>query len=160
VKQGFKLNPYDGCVAKKIVKGKQITMCFHVDDCKLSHESSRVVDKTIKWLRAENGSIFEEGSGAMNICRGKVHKYLGECSWTSHTRDKFLLLCMTTWIESSRHMMRQRTSMMMDSYLSQNSDIGMRRQLPRIYSRWMRTVRSCWKRWQQTSTLLLQRHSM
>ena len=45
VKQGFKLNPYDGCVANKIVKGKQITMCFHVDDCKLSHESSRVVEK-------------------------------------------------------------------------------------------------------------------
>jgi hypothetical protein len=37
-KQGFKLNPYDGCVANKIVKGKQITICFHVDDCKISHE--------------------------------------------------------------------------------------------------------------------------
>jgi hypothetical protein len=32
-KQVFKLNPYDGCVANKIVKGKQITICFHVDDC-------------------------------------------------------------------------------------------------------------------------------
>ena len=30
VKQGFKLNPYDGCVANKIVKKKQITVCFHV----------------------------------------------------------------------------------------------------------------------------------
>ncbi len=29
-KQGFKLNLYDGCVANKIVKGKQITICFHV----------------------------------------------------------------------------------------------------------------------------------
>ncbi len=38
-KHGFKLNPYDGCVANKSVKGKQMTVCFHVDDCKLSHES-------------------------------------------------------------------------------------------------------------------------
>ncbi len=40
-KQGFKLNPYDGCVANKIVKGKQITICFHVDDCKISHNCTR-----------------------------------------------------------------------------------------------------------------------
>ena len=38
-KHGFKLNPYDGCVANKTVKGKQMTVCFRVDDCKLSHES-------------------------------------------------------------------------------------------------------------------------
>jgi len=52
-KQGFKLNPYDGCVANKIVKGKQIIICFHVDDCKIAHECTKVVDATIKWLRAE-----------------------------------------------------------------------------------------------------------
>jgi hypothetical protein len=49
-KQGFKLNPYDGCVANKIVTGKQITVCFHVSNCKISHESTKVVDATIKWL--------------------------------------------------------------------------------------------------------------
>ncbi len=77
VNQGFKHNPYDGCVANKIVKGKQITVCFHVDDCKISHEHPKVVDETIKWLRAEYGSIFEDGLGEMKVHRGKVHKYLG-----------------------------------------------------------------------------------
>ncbi len=43
----FKLNPYNECVANKTVKGKQITMCFHVDDCKISHEHPKVVDETI-----------------------------------------------------------------------------------------------------------------
>jgi hypothetical protein len=76
-KQGFKLNPYDGCVANKIVKGKQITICFHVDDCKISHECSKVVDDTIKWLQAEYESIFKDGSGVMKVYRGKVHNYLG-----------------------------------------------------------------------------------
>jgi hypothetical protein len=55
---GFKLNPYDGCVATKIVKGKQIRICFHVDDCKISHKLPQVIDKTIDWLRAEYESIF------------------------------------------------------------------------------------------------------
>ena len=71
------INPYHGCVAYKMVKGKQITICFHVDDCKISHESSKVIDETIEWLREEYESIFEDGSGAMKVHRGKVHKYLG-----------------------------------------------------------------------------------
>jgi len=33
---GFELNPYDPCVANKIIEGEQMTICFHVDDCKLS----------------------------------------------------------------------------------------------------------------------------
>jgi hypothetical protein len=48
-----------------------------VDDCKLSHESPEVIDETIDWLREEYESIFEDGSGAMKVHRGKVHKYLG-----------------------------------------------------------------------------------
>jgi hypothetical protein len=48
---GFKINPYDPCVANKIVDGMQMTICFHVDDCKLSHHSSRANDNIIDWLR-------------------------------------------------------------------------------------------------------------
>ncbi len=60
-----------------IVERKQITVCFHVDDCKLSHEHPKVIDETVDWLRAEYESIFEDGLGAMKVHRGKVHKYLG-----------------------------------------------------------------------------------
>jgi hypothetical protein len=83
-KQGFKLNPYDGCVANKIVNGKQITICFHVNDCKISHECTKMVDAMIKWLRAEYESIFEDGSGVTKVHRGKVHKYLGMSLDFSH----------------------------------------------------------------------------
>ena len=44
---GFELNPYDPCVANKMIDGKQMTICFHVDDCKLSHRKSRVMDDMI-----------------------------------------------------------------------------------------------------------------
>jgi len=83
-KQGFKLNPYDGYVANKIVNGKQITICFHVNDCKISHDCTKVVDATIKWLQAEYESIFDDGSGVMKVHRGKVHKYLGMSLDFSH----------------------------------------------------------------------------
>ncbi len=75
--QGYKISLYNGCVANKMVKGKQIMIFFHVDDCKISHESSKVIDDTIDWLQAEYESIFEDGSGAMKVHPGKVHKYLG-----------------------------------------------------------------------------------
>jgi hypothetical protein len=74
---GFELNPYDPCVANKMIEGKQMTICFHVDDCKLSHRKPKVMDNMIKWLRHEYESIFEDGSGQMTVSRGKVHKYLG-----------------------------------------------------------------------------------
>ena len=82
--QGYKINPYDGCVANKVIKGKQITICFHVDDCKISHKSSKVIDDTIDWFRSEYESIFDDGSGAMKVHCGKVHKYLGMLLDFSH----------------------------------------------------------------------------
>ena len=74
---GFEFNPYDPCVANKMIDGSQMTICFHVDDCKISHVSSKVMDDVIAWLKQEYESIFEDGSGQMTVSRGKVHKYLG-----------------------------------------------------------------------------------
>jgi hypothetical protein len=83
-KKGFKLNPYNGCVANKTVNGKQITIYFHIDDCKISHVSTMVVDESIDWLQAEYESIFKDGFREMKVHRGKVHKYLGMSLDFSH----------------------------------------------------------------------------
>ena len=74
---GFVMNPYDPCVWNKMLGEKQCTVCFHVNDCKISHVSSKVIDNIIDWLRCDYESIFENGSGEMKVHRGKVHKYLG-----------------------------------------------------------------------------------
>jgi hypothetical protein len=37
----FVINPYYLCIANKMIEGEQITICFHVDDCKLSHHKKR-----------------------------------------------------------------------------------------------------------------------
>jgi hypothetical protein len=75
---GFNLNPYDPCVANKIVSnGKQMTLCWHIDDMKASHFEKSKVDNMIKWLRLKYEHLFEDGSGAMKICHGKIHEYIG-----------------------------------------------------------------------------------
>jgi hypothetical protein len=73
----FVINPSDPCVATKKIKGEHMTICFHVDDYKLSHCKTKVMDSMIEFLRQEYDSIFEDGSGAMTVSRGKIHKYLG-----------------------------------------------------------------------------------
>ncbi len=60
---GYEMNPYDACVWNKVIDGKQCTICFHVDDCKISHVSNQVVEQTIEWLRQDYKSIFKDGSG-------------------------------------------------------------------------------------------------
>ena len=34
----FEVNSYDPCIANKVVKGTQFTICWHVDDLKASHK--------------------------------------------------------------------------------------------------------------------------
>ena len=66
---GFKLNPYDPCVANKLVDGKQLTIAWFVDDNKISHVDPKVVD----WLIAE----IEKKHDKMTVCRGNKHVFLG-----------------------------------------------------------------------------------
>jgi hypothetical protein len=76
-RRGFVTNPYNPCVWNKVKKGKQCTIVFYVNDCKISHVDLRVVDDTIDWMRKEYKKIFVDSSGKMKIARGKVHTYLG-----------------------------------------------------------------------------------
>jgi hypothetical protein len=80
----FVINPYDPCVANKTIEGTQMTICFHVDDCKLSHRKPKVMDGMIKYLRQEYESIFEDGSGEMSDF-GLHHP------WSS--QDQYVRLC-------------------------------------------------------------------
>jgi hypothetical protein len=90
-------------VANKAVKGKQVTIWFQIDDCKISHEYPAVIDDTIAWLKVKYESIFEDGSGQMKVDRSKTHKYLcisldfshkGQCQVTMHNYiDGILQAC-------------------------------------------------------------------
>jgi hypothetical protein len=45
---GFKLNPFDSCVANKKNDGQQCTIAWHFDDLKISHIDSNVVSDIIE----------------------------------------------------------------------------------------------------------------
>ena len=72
--QEFIINQYDLCVANKIINGKQMTLVWHVDDMKISHEDPQEVTIQIEYLRKRYAS---DGIGEMKVSRGKVHDYLG-----------------------------------------------------------------------------------
>ena len=71
-KWGFEANPYDACVVNKEINGKTCTIIWHVDDLKISHVESKVVDTVIEMLEATFGK-----EAPMSKSRGKVHDYLG-----------------------------------------------------------------------------------
>lgn len=66
---GFELNPYDPCIANKIIEGTQCTIAWYVDDTKISHVNPEVVTQVI-------GQI-EERFGKMTVTRGRDHVFLG-----------------------------------------------------------------------------------
>ncbi len=68
-KYGFEINPYDPCVANKIVNGNQLTVLWHVDDLKITHKETKVVLAFIKWLDTKYTTL--------TVHRGKIHNYQG-----------------------------------------------------------------------------------
>ena len=67
---GFEINPYDRCVANKTINGKQCTIVWYVDDCKISHVKQKVIDEII----GKQEGLFGKFHG---VTRGKKHSYLG-----------------------------------------------------------------------------------
>jgi hypothetical protein len=66
---GFKLNPYDPCVANKEINGEQCTIAWYVDDTKISHVDASVVTNIIEQI--------EQRFGKMTVKRGPEHVFLG-----------------------------------------------------------------------------------
>jgi hypothetical protein len=72
VSKGFKINPYDTCVANKMINGKQCTILWHVDDLKISHVDAEVVTNVIAMLSSEFGK-----EAPLTVTRGAIHEYPG-----------------------------------------------------------------------------------
>ena len=66
---GFVLNPYDKCVANKMINGKQCTIAWYVDDNKLSHVDPNVVTEVLNAVKGHFGELV--------ISRGNTHELLG-----------------------------------------------------------------------------------
>jgi hypothetical protein len=69
---GFVVNPYDCCVANKVIDNAQCTIAWHVDDLKISHVNPNVVSKVIDNISAIFGT-----QAPLTVHHGKIHEYLG-----------------------------------------------------------------------------------
>ena len=67
---GFVINPYDPCIANKMVNGTQMMVCWHVDDLKVSHKDDAELTKFGEWLNQTYGVKVASH-------RGDKHEYLG-----------------------------------------------------------------------------------
>jgi hypothetical protein len=67
---GFKMNQYDPCIANKMVNRKQMTVTWHVDDLKASHEEEIELTRLVLFLATKYGD-------KITVKRGMVHDYLG-----------------------------------------------------------------------------------
>ena len=66
---GFRISPYDLCMANKMIVRKQLTVYWNVDNLNITCVDANEVNKMIQWLELE----YRE----MHRSRGKRHYYLG-----------------------------------------------------------------------------------
>jgi hypothetical protein len=67
---GFEINPYDPCVANKMINGSQMTVRWHVDDLMISHTSNEAISQFLRALKDIYGDNLAENTG-------RIHDYLG-----------------------------------------------------------------------------------
>jgi hypothetical protein len=72
VRQGFVLNPYNNCIANKMIDGMQCTIVWYMDDLKLSHLKQEVLEDLVDILNEKYGKITP-----LMVTRGDIHDYLG-----------------------------------------------------------------------------------
>ena len=71
-KWGFTPNRYDSCVVNKMVRGRQLTVAWHVDNLKISHEEEDALDEFIGMMEEEFGE-----DTPLSVSRGPIQQYLG-----------------------------------------------------------------------------------
>ena len=72
--KGFVINPYDRCVANKMINGHQMTVLWHVDDLKASHVHEDVLNEFVDYLR---GIYDDEEIGKIKVNYGPRHDFVG-----------------------------------------------------------------------------------
>ena len=71
-KWGISPNRYDSCVVNKMVDGRQLTVTWHVDDLKISHEKEDALDEFIGMMENKFGQ-----DTPLSISCGPIQQYLG-----------------------------------------------------------------------------------
>ena len=63
----FVINLYDMCIANAEINGSQCTICWYVDNNKISHKKEKVINKII--------ASIEKKFGKMSVTKGEEHDF-------------------------------------------------------------------------------------
>jgi hypothetical protein len=74
---GFEINPYDKCVANKVIEGTQYTVCWYVDDNKVSHANDDVNTMIADEVEKKFGKLART-TGAKHTFLGMDIELLGD----------------------------------------------------------------------------------
>ena len=88
---GFKINPYEPCIANYMIDDKQCTVAWYVDDTKIFHVDQGVVSRVIQQI--------EGHFGKMAVARGKEHTFLGMN--IEYTDDQKAIISMRNHLEEA-----------------------------------------------------------
>ena len=89
---GFGVNPYNPYVANKMVNGHQMTICWHVNNLKVSHK----YEDAVIALALKLPLLYVRNT---TISRGKVHEYLGmEIDWL--TKPGVMIVSMIKYLQN------------------------------------------------------------
>ena len=69
---GIDINPYDPCIANKLINGKKMTICWYVDDLFLGHKDPAVITTFLQWLAKH----YDTKDKKLNVIHGHHHDYL------------------------------------------------------------------------------------
>ena len=94
------MNPYDKCVANKMIEGYQFTICWYVDDIKFSHKIKSIVNDVIRKIESK----FDK----MTITHGNVQSYLG---MDLEIKNKRVHMNMTEYLKDCISDFPERTSL-------------------------------------------------
>ncbi len=74
---GFQINPYDPCIANKMVNGTQMMIRWHVDDLMMSHVSRDEIMKIVQEIKNIYGENLTKNIGKVHDDLPQRSLYLG-----------------------------------------------------------------------------------
>ena len=75
---GFKLNPYDKCLANKTIDDKQCTVCWYIDNNAVSHVLGKVCKTVIDIIKSKFEGKFTRNTGDEHTFLGMDISFLGD----------------------------------------------------------------------------------
>lgn len=137
---GFKFNPYDPCVANRMVDGHQQTILFHVDDLKASCKSKKANDDLAKWMQEKYGQ-----HKPVTMTEGDTHDYLGMT--LDYSEKGKLKVDMRKYVDEMVDCFSGDKTLEQQRHQQEKAYLGKVRKQPRY---WRRNKRNCFIRlWQK-----------